>query len=158
VKTRFREVTPTISPSGRYVAYVSNESGRSEVYVQEIPEPRSKWQVSTAGGIEPHWRSDGREIFYVAPDSRLMSVPVDAGQTFSAGAPVALFTARLQPALVRSRYRPSPDGQRFLTLAPLGRNAILPTTVVLNWTARSRDRRLARRFRSVVSGYVFRTA
>ena len=139
VKTRFREVTPTISPSGQLLAYVSNESGRSEVYVQEFPEPRSKWQVSTAGGIEPHWRSDGREIFYVAPDSRLMSVPVDTGRTFSAGAPVALFTARLQPALVRSRYRPSPDGQRFLTLAPLGRNAILPTTVVLNWTAGLRD-------------------
>jgi Tol biopolymer transport system component len=139
VKTRFRELTPVLSPNGHYVAYVSNESGRNEVYVQEFPELRSKWQVSTAGGMDPHWRSDGRELFYRAPDSRLMSVPVEVGSTFSAGAPVTLFQARLQPAILRSHYRPSPDGQRFLTLAPLARNAILPTTVVLNWTAGLRD-------------------
>jgi Tol biopolymer transport system component len=139
VKTRFREGTPVLSPNGRFIAYASNESGRREIYVQEFPEPRSKWQVSTAGGTDPHWRADGREIFYRAPDSRLMSVPVEVGSTFSAGAPVALFQARLQPAVLRSHYRPSADGQRFLTLAPLGRNAILPTTVVLNWTAGLRD-------------------
>jgi Tol biopolymer transport system component/predicted Ser/Thr protein kinase len=139
VKTRFREMLPVLAPNGRYVAYVSNESGRNEVYVQEFPEPRSKWQVSTAGGTDPHWRSDGKEIFYRAPDSKLMSVSTDTSSTFTAGAPVALFQARLQPAILRSHYRPSPDGQRFLTLAPLGRNAILPTTVVLNWTEGLRD-------------------
>jgi Tol biopolymer transport system component len=133
VKTRFREVNPVLSPDGTLIAYVSNESGQNEVYVQEFPEPRSKWQVSTGGGNDPHWRADGREIFYRAPDSRLMSVAVQKGESFSAGAPTALFQARLQPAIVRSLYRPSPDGQRFLTLAPLGRDFILPTAVVLNW-------------------------
>jgi hypothetical protein len=91
--------------------------------------------VSTGGGSDPHWRADGREIFYRSPDARIMSVPVESREPFAAGAPVALFQARLQPAVVRSQYRPSPDGQRFLTLAPLGRDSILPTTVVLNWAA-----------------------
>ena len=155
VKTRFREVTPSLSPDGKLVAYVSNESGQNEVYVQEFPEPRSKWQVSTGGGSDPHWRSDGREIFYRSPDAQIMSVPVQARGPFAAGAPTALFQARLQPAIVRSLYRPSADGQRFLTLAPLGRDSILPTTVVLNWAAdlgtdrrRPRDAEAARALES----------
>jgi len=135
VKTRFRELAPSLSPDGTLIAYVSNESGQDEVYVQEFPEPRSKWQVSTGGGRDPHWRADGREIFYRSFDARLMSVPVESREPFAAGAPAALFQARLQPAVVRSLYRPSDDGQRFLTLAPLGRDSILPTTVVLNWAA-----------------------
>ncbi len=135
VKTRFREIAPSLSPGGTLVAYVSNESGQNEVYVQEFPEPRSKWQVSTGGGSDPHWRADGREIFYRSPTAQIMSVPVHDGDGFTAGTPAVLFQARLQPAIVRSLYRPSPDGQRFLTLAPLGRDSILPTTVVLNWPA-----------------------
>ena len=133
VTTRFREWAATLSPDGGYIAYSSTESGRREVYVQEFPEPRSKWQVSTDGGVSPFWRQDGREIYYLAPDSRIMSVPVEIGENFTAGGPEALFQARLQPALLRTRYRPTPDGQRFLTLAPLGQHSILPTTVVLNW-------------------------
>jgi Tol biopolymer transport system component len=133
VQTRFREWAATLSPDGGYIAYSSNESGRREVYVQEFPEPRSKWQVSTNGGTSPFWRDDGREIYYLAPDSRIMAVPTEIGEGFSAGGPEALFQARLQPAILRTRYRPTPDGQRFLTLAPLGQHSILPTTVVLNW-------------------------
>ena len=68
-----------------------------------------------------------------------MAVPLEAGATFSAGTPQALFAARLQPVQLRAHYRPAPDGQRFLTLAPLGRDAILPTTVVLNWPASLRN-------------------
>jgi Tol biopolymer transport system component len=139
VKTRFREMTPSLSPDGRFVAYVSNESGQNEVYVQEFPEPRSKWQVSTGGGNDPSWRADGKEIYYRSPDAKIMSVSVETSRAFTAGAPTALFQARLQPAVVRSRFRPSPDGQRFLTLAPLGRDNILPTTVVLNWPATLND-------------------
>ena len=110
-----------------------------EVYVQEFPEPKSKWQVSTGGGSEPFWRADSREMYYLAADSRLMAVPLDAGPSFSAGTPQPLFQARLQLITARAHYRPSPDGQRFLTLAPVGRDAILPTTVVLNWPARLRN-------------------
>ena len=139
VKTKFTELSPTLSPDGSFIAYYSNESGRNQVYVQEFPEPRSKWQISTGGGLEPFWRADGRELFYLSPDSRVMSVPLEAGATFSAGTPQALFAARLQPVQLRAHYRPAPDGQRFLTLAPLGRDAILPTTVVLNWPASLRN-------------------
>jgi hypothetical protein len=138
-KTRFREINAKLSPDGRLVAYVSTESGRNEVYVQEFPEPLSKWQVSTAGGSDPYWRADGREIVYRAPDSRIMSVSVESGAGFTADAPVALFQARLQPMIARSLYRPTPDAQRFLTLAPLGRDFILPTAIVLNWATTLED-------------------
>ncbi len=139
VKTKFNEQGATLSPDGRFIAYFSNESGRPEIYVQEFPEPKSKWQLSTDGGREPFWRGDGREIFYLSLDSKVMSVPVDAGATFSAGTPQPLFQARLRIALQRAHYRPTPDGQRFLTVAPRGRDAILPTNVVLNWPAGLRN-------------------
>jgi Tol biopolymer transport system component len=139
VKTKFVELCPALSPDGRFVAYYSNESGRMEVYVQEFPEPKSKWQVSTGGGNEPQWRADGREMFYIAPDQRLMAVPIEAGASFTTGTPQPLFQARLQLVTARSHYRPSSDGQRFLTLAPVGRDAILPTTVILNWPASLRN-------------------
>jgi hypothetical protein len=105
------------------------------VYVQEFPEARSKWQVSPDGGREPFWRADGRELYYRAPDARLMAVAVEKGDTFTAGTPQPLFRARFSPVNARGLYRPTPDGQRFLILAPLGRDAIQPATVVLNWTS-----------------------
>lgn len=132
--TRFDEVSASLSPDGNYVAYFSNESGRSEVYVQEFPQARTKWQISTAGGSQPTWRGDGRELFYRA-GSALMAVPVETGTVFSAGAPVELFQARFPSITLRAHYRPTPDGQRFLVLAPLERTATHPASVVLNWTA-----------------------
>ena len=133
LKTSFVEIRPGFSPDARFMVYQSNESGRSEVYVQEFPTAKGKWQISKGGGTQPFWSANGREIFYRASDSRIMSVPVESGAAFSAGAPVALFQGRFQSAIIRSHYRPSPDGQRFLTLAPLGRESLLPTTVALNW-------------------------
>jgi Tol biopolymer transport system component len=133
VKTRFVELGPSLSPDGRFVAYFSNESGRMEVYVQEFPEPQSKWQVSTNGGNEPFWRADGKEIYYRAPDNSLMAVPVESLDPFTVGAPKALFQARTASATVRAHYRVSPDGQRFLVLTPGDRETIAPTTVLINW-------------------------
>jgi Tol biopolymer transport system component len=135
VKTQFAELWATLSPDGKYVAYQSNESGgRAEIYVQEFPEPRNKWQVSTEGGTEPFWRRDGRELFY-RNGNRLMAVPVQRGDTFTAGTPAQLFQTRFAAVLARTRYRPAPDGQRFLVLAPVARDAEQPAAVVLNWTA-----------------------
>jgi eukaryotic-like serine/threonine-protein kinase len=139
VRTRFVELFATFSPDGRYVAYQSNESGRSEIYVQEFPQARSKWQVSTEGGSEPYWRADGRELYYRSPDARIMAVPVEGGATFTAGTPNALFRARIASITTRAHYRPTPDGQRFLILAPEGRATIVPTTVVLNWAPAAKD-------------------
>ena len=79
VKTPFAELRPVFSPDGRFLAYQSNESGRAEIYVQSFPGPGGKWQISTAGGIEPHWRGDGKELYYRAPDQKLMAVEIQAG-------------------------------------------------------------------------------
>ena len=134
VKTQFAELWATFSPDGKYVAYQSNESGRAEIYVHEFPEARTKWQVSTAGGTEPYWRRDGRELYY-RQGPRVVAVPVQAGATFSAGDPVTLFQTRFATSIVRGRYRPTPDGQRFLVLASLARDVEQPAAVVLNWAA-----------------------
>ena len=134
VKTQFAELWATFSPDGKYVAYQSNESGRAEIYVHEFPEARNKWQVSTEGGVEAYWRRDGRELFY-RQGSKLIAVPVQAGETFTAGNPVTLFQTRFSTSTVRGRYRPTPDGQRFLVLGSLARDAEQPAAVVLNWLA-----------------------
>jgi Tol biopolymer transport system component len=134
-KTRFSEMFGGFSPDARYVTYSSDESGQREVYVQEFPEAHNKWQVSTKGGTQPFWSAAGKEIFYRAPDARVMSVSVKTAGGFEAGVPQALFQARFATVFARAHYRPTPDGQRFLVLAPLRQETIPPTTVVLNWTA-----------------------
>ncbi|HXW06931.1 MAG TPA: protein kinase [Vicinamibacterales bacterium] len=134
VKTPFAELWATFSPGANYIAYQSNESGRAEIYVHEFPEARNKWQISTEGGLEPYWSADGRELFYRS-GSRVFSVPVQTGATFAAGTPAPLFQTRFATVTVRGRYRPAPDGQRFLVLSPLAREAEQPASVVLNWTS-----------------------
>jgi eukaryotic-like serine/threonine-protein kinase len=135
VRTQFTELLPSFSPDGRFLAYMSNESGRQEVYVQSFPGPGGKWQVSTAGGVDPHWRADVKEMYYRAPDQKIMAVEVRADGGFQAGVPKALFTGRFESGIARNKYLSSLDGQRFLTVSPLGRESMTPTTVVLNWWA-----------------------
>ena len=125
------------SPNGSYVAYQSHESGRYEIYVQTFPDHRGKWQISTSGGMEPTWRRDRKELFYLTPEDRLMAVEINtaAGQ-FQAGIPKELFRTPVVAGLFwRNRYVVSADGQRFLMLSPAGGNESNPITVVLNWPA-----------------------
>jgi Tol biopolymer transport system component len=131
----FVDTSAQISRDGRFIAYMSNESGRSEVYVMDFPKPTARWKVSTEGGIEPRWRPDGRELFYIAPGRKLMAVDVRAaGATFAPGVPRVLFEANLDPRVAgRHRYVVSPDGQRFLIIAPAEQAGPTPLTVVLNW-------------------------
>ena len=131
----FNEQSPMFSPDGRYLAYVSNESGRDEIYVQTFPEAGGKWQVSNEGGNDPSWRGDGKELYYRSPDQKLMAVEIRAGADFQAGVPQALFPIRIRVGVPRNKYTPSADGQRFMIAAPLGRDAMSPTTIVLNWPA-----------------------
>jgi eukaryotic-like serine/threonine-protein kinase len=125
------------SPDGRYVAYASHESGKYEIYVQSFPQHLGKWQISTRGGEEPAWRRDGKELFYLTPENKLMAVEVHtvAGQ-FQAAIPKPLFQAQLvQGLLWRNRYVVSANGQQFLMLSPVRNSEANPITVVLNWPA-----------------------
>jgi Tol biopolymer transport system component len=132
--TKFDEMWPMLSPDGRYVAYQSNESGRHEIYVQEFPEARSKWQISTDGGTQAFWRSDGKEIVYRARGA-IMATDVQELPTFSAGTPHELFKATFANIVARSHYRPSADFQKFLVVTPLSGDAVKPASVILNWQA-----------------------
>ena len=124
------------SPDGRLVAYTSSESGRFEVHVQSFPLTDRKWTVSTTGGYEPRWRADGREMYYLSTDQKLMAVGVGPGPSF--GAPTELFQVRVAGGASQNRthYVPSRDGKRFLINTPAGEPPMVPITVVLNWTAR----------------------
>ena len=108
-----------LSPDGRLIAYASTESGRPEVYVQTFPPTGAKWQVSTEGGEQPRWRRDGRELFYVAADKKLMSAGVRAVTGFDADPPKPLFDTTMPVGYlgVSQEYDVSRDGQRVLIAA-----------------------------------------
>ena len=129
----FDENEGEFSPDGHWVAYASNESGRYEIYVQAFPGPGGKWQVSTNGGSFPAWRRDGKELFYVAPDRKLMAVPVKTGAVFEPETAAPLFEVHLRNDPSR-HYDVSADGQRFLVNMPMGEETSPPITLVQNWT------------------------
>lgn len=140
LQTPFNETQGQFSPDGRWVAYLSNESGRGEVYVVPFPEAGGKWQISTAGGVQPRWRRDGKELFYLAGNT-LMAAEVNGdGTAFQVGAVRRLFEARLRTESYLAFgtgpvYDVAPDGQRFL-VDVVGDEEAAPTliTVVTNWT------------------------
>ncbi len=137
VQSNFLAVSAVFSPNGRYVAYMSGETGSYEIYVQTFPQQTGKWQISTAGGLQPEWSRDGKELFYLARDSRLMAVDVNTtAATLEAGIPKPLFQTQLDSTYRgRNFYVVSPDGQRFLLLEPVNDAASPPITVVVNWPA-----------------------
>jgi eukaryotic-like serine/threonine-protein kinase len=123
------------SPDGKWVAYSSNESGVREVYVQTFPATQGKWQVSTAGGSAPSWGKSGRELFYVAPNKKLMMVQVNmGGRSFEQGIPTPLFEVDVDRYDAPNRYAVSKDGKRFLVNVPAEGAATQPLTVILNVT------------------------
>jgi serine/threonine protein kinase/Tol biopolymer transport system component len=129
LQTAFNEYMPQFSPDGHFVAYVSNESGRAEVYVRTFPGHEGKSRISPDGGISPRWRRDGKELFYVN-GPKLMAAPVTAAAAFSAGPPVALFS---KPLLASGEYDVAPDGKRFLVReGPVDAHP-LAIHVVNNW-------------------------
>ncbi len=132
-------------PSGRFVAYDSDESGRMEAYVVGVSREGAvgsgKWQISTQGGFEPRWRHDGKELFYVVPGirDRLMAVDVRTSDAaFTAGASRQLFEVPLPVDVRRNRFSVSPDGQRFLVNARTEADTNLPLRVVVNWPSLAR--------------------
>ena len=138
LRTEFSESGGQFSPDGRWMAYVSDESGRPEVYVQHFPGPGGKWQASPAGGHSPRWSRDGRELFYVAPGDNLMSIDVKGGEAFGAGVPKLLFGAPMLLSVLGTQYDVSADGQRFLVNRRAADTAEAPITLVVDWAAGGR--------------------
>jgi serine/threonine-protein kinase len=134
LRTQFNESAPRFSPDGHWLAYVSDESGRYEIYVQPYPGPSGKWQISTDGGVEPAWNSSGRELFYRQGD-KMLAVDISTQSGFSAGKPRVLFQGPYEPSPGSNpNYDVSPDGKRFLMLKQVEQDQ--PATqinVVLNW-------------------------
>ena len=133
--SKFEESMGQFSPDCRFVAYQTNESNRFEVVVQPFPVPNVRWNVSLAGGTQPRWQSDGKELYFIAPDGKLMAASVTVrGAALDIGKPVALFPTRLAAA---SNFRPyfvERDG-RFLINDLLDESAPSPITLILNWKA-----------------------
>ena len=135
VRTPADERDGQFSPDGKWVAYESDESGRSEIYVQPFPGPAAKTRVSTGGATQVRWRPDGTELFYVAPSGDLMAVAVKlSGAQVTLGAPAVLFRTHFAPvrSISRQQYVVARDGQRFL-IVTVAENASPPITLVLNW-------------------------
>jgi tricorn protease-like protein len=133
LQSQFSEQGGVFSTDGRWIAYVSNESGRDEVYVQKFPLTNDKYRISTGGGTDPEWRKDGTELFYLASDRNLMAVPIRVtARALEPGIPKALFP--VPGTAFRRTYAPSVSG-RFLIAKPLDEDAAVPITVVLNWQA-----------------------
>ena len=129
LQAAYEESAPRFSPDGRWIAYISDESGRREVYVQPYPGPGGKRQISTGGGQDPIWNPKGSELFYRSR-GRVIAVDVDTTSGFSAGKSRVLFDGSYLGG-----YDVSPDGQRFLMLKPVESqtSAITQIRVVLNW-------------------------
>ena len=131
LRTPFNETLAAFSPDGRWIAYQSDESGRMQIYLQTMPAGGAKYQISTEGGTQPQWRRDGKELFYVSTDGKLIAVPTALGLRIEVGAPQVLFSG-----VESTDYAASGNGQRFLMNLAAGAEGSEARflTVVLNWT------------------------
>jgi Tol biopolymer transport system component len=140
VESRFIAIDGRFSPDGKWLAYVSTESGRPQVYLQNFPEATTKMPVSGDGGIQPVWRRDGKELFYLGPDGTLTAVPVKLGATADIGAAQPLFQTNIVGGGfsigggIHHQYDVSVDGQQFLILTA-GDRTETPFNVIVNWPA-----------------------
>jgi Tol biopolymer transport system component len=138
VESAFDKIHARISPDGHWITYATNDTGTYQIVVQSFPDPTGgKWQITAQGGVEPKWRRDGKELYYLAFDGKLMSVPVKTDRTFEAGTPVPLFETPLSVNKIRAdrdrRYDVAPDG-RFLLVLPV-QSSVPPVTAVVNWAS-----------------------
>jgi Tol biopolymer transport system component len=132
-QTAAAERQGTLSPDGRWMAYVSNESGRPEIYVEPVPGPGGRWQISTSGGEEPRWIRTGQEVIY-RNGTKMMSVPVQTSPSFRAGRPVVLFDRKFDRGFGVAGYDVAPDGKTFV----MTRSEHAPPSeirVVMGWFA-----------------------
>jgi len=125
-----------VSPDGRWIAFVSGQSGRNEVCVSSFPEVRGTWSVSTTGGRTPRWQRDGRTLFYARSDGVVMATEVTPGTgSFSVGASFPVSERQLAATLLTATYAVFPDGQRFVTARIKEGSFHAPLTLLTNGTA-----------------------
>ncbi|MGE0640210.1 MAG: protein kinase [Thermoanaerobaculia bacterium] len=132
VATPFQDDYAALSPDGRLLAYASEQSGRWEIYVQALAGgtgATGRWQISTEGGVQPHWRADGRELYFLSPPDRLLAVDVVPGESPRFAAPRELFRQAID------RFDAAPDGQSFVALRPSDSDKGRPLSLILNWPA-----------------------
>ena len=137
LNSTFNEDQAKFSPDGHFIAYSSDESGRYEVYLETFPVRGGKRMISRDGGAQPRWRRDGKEIFFIAPDRKLMAADVKLeGSNLEVSVPKALFQTQIGGyPIPRNGYDVFGNGQRFLIITPRQENNLTPITVVANWTA-----------------------
>jgi len=140
LQAKFTQSGARLSPDGTWLAYQSEESGTSEIFVRSFPEARERRQVSSGGGTQPRWRADGRELYFISPDNKLMAVDVGTAAPFEAGPAHALFQTRILPPIeARNHYDAAGDGQRFVVNSRRPEDASLPILVVSGWIPEKAD-------------------
>jgi Tol biopolymer transport system component len=132
--TPYLEDQSHVSPDGRRIAFNSDETGGWEVYVATFPEFTEKHQISNGGGVQPMWRRDGKELFYLTPGGRMMSAQIGTSRVPAFSTPRVLFETHIQPDSGLQQYAPSPDGQKFLVLEQDARTA-QTLNITLQWSA-----------------------
>ena len=138
LETKWTVRNAQFSPDDRWIAYASNETGNMEIYVSPFPNASGKWQVSSGGGQEPKWRQDGKELFYLSTDGKMMAVAVKPGASFEASSPVALFQTHRRQAVSAQdvfSYDVTADGQRFLINTRMDEANAAPLSIHLNWAS-----------------------
>jgi len=139
LESTFDRIQSRVSPDSRFLAYTTNESGQFQIVVQTFPDPNGgKWQISAEGGVEPKWRRDGRELYYLGLDGKMMAVTIATSPAFTAGRPSVLFQTpltvnRASPSRDR-RYDVAADG-RFLMVIPSVEATAIPFSVLVNWSS-----------------------
>jgi hypothetical protein len=136
LKTPFSEDYPQASPDGRWIAYITNETGRSEIAIRPSSGSFEQWQVSTGGGSQARWRGDGRELYFVSPDAYLMAVSIETQPVFRPGAPRKLFRLPERPERDTPIFEDvTPDGKRFLLNVPVTARSSVGFHAIVNWPA-----------------------
>jgi Tol biopolymer transport system component len=139
IRTPSNESNARLSPDSRWIAWTSDESGEKEVLVQPFQQGGGRWKISSAGGDYPQWRRDGKELFYIAPDGRLMAVEVKSSPDFNPGEPRALFKLP-DLSMARGEYSVGQDGRRFLMVTSAEELNVVPPDGLINWTAALKQR------------------